>query len=418
MKARIGMISQWYDPERGSAALPGNIARSLLRRGHRVDVVTGFPNYPSGTVYPGYRIRPYQREVIEGVTVHRAPLYPSHDSHPLRRATNFLTFAGSASGVALSKLGSADAVLVHYTPATAAIPALTLNALRRKPYVIHLQDLWPQTVVSSGFLGESGAGRAERVLHRYCDAVYRHATMIAVTSPGMAEVVASRGVARDKIVFVPNWADEEAFRPVARNRELAGELGIDSEFTVMYAGNFGEFQALDVLIEAAKLLRERSDIGFVLVGSGVQEEHLRNMVAERNLTNVHFVGQQPFARMAEIMALGAVQVVSLQDLPLFRTTLPSKIQGTLAAGRPVIAAVSGDAAEVIERSGAGLVVTPGSAAELAQAIIGLSDSSPESLRSRGDASRRYYENHFSEQVIGDQLSDLLEFASSRGKTTR
>jgi len=416
--ARIGMVTQWYDPERGSAAQPGIISRSLLRRGHRVDVVTGFPNYPSGHLYPGYAVRPYLRETIGGVTVHRVPLYPSHDTNPVRRATNYLSFSAAASVTATWVLRDADAVLVHSTPATVAIPAVVLRVLRRKPYVVHVQDLWPQTVVSSGFVDDARAGRMERALHVYCDAVYRRAAAIAVTSPGMAPLIAERGVSEDKIVFVPNWADEASFRPVERDPALAAALGITAAFTVMYAGNFGEFQALDVVVEAADRLHARSDIGFALVGGGVEEARLRRMVAERGLANVTFVGPQPFERMAGILALGDVQLVTLQDVPLFRTTLPSKLQGVLAAGRPVIAAVTGDAAAVVRESGAGEVVRPGSSEELADAVLALAATPSADLTARGTSGRAYYAGRFSEQVVGDRLSALLERAAEQGRAAR
>lgn len=417
MKAKIGMISQWYDPERGAAAVPGTIARSLVRQGHDVDVLTGFPNYPSGTIHDGYAIRPYKRETLDGVTVHRAALFPSHDTHPVRRAANYLSFSAAASPVALAKLANVDSVLVHSSPATAAIPALVLQAVRRKPFVLHIQDLWPQTVVSSGFLDDGRVGRVERILNRFCDLVYKRAHTIAVTSPGMAGLIAERGVHEDKITVVPNWTDEQAFRPVAKNGALAHELGVKAPLTVMYAGNFGEFQGIDVLIEAASLLQDRSDVGFVLVGGGIEETRLRDMVDERQLTNVTFVKQQPFERMADILALGDIQFVSLKDLPLFRTTLPSKLQATLAAGRPIVGAVAGDAANVIDQSGAGLVATPGSAKDLASAITKLLDK-PELLTTFGASGRKYYEENFSESVTSEKLSDLLSAAAASGRWKR
>jgi colanic acid biosynthesis glycosyl transferase WcaI len=290
--------------------------------------------------------------------------------------------------------------------------------LRRKPFVVHIQDLWPQTVLSSGFLNEAGSLTIERILQRFCDSVYRHADTIAVTAPGMVDLIASRGVDHRKISFVPNWADEAAFRPAVRDAELARTLGIDHPFTVMYAGNFGEFQALDVLVDAATLLRDRSDIGFALVGGGVEETHLRSTVSERGLSNITFVGPQPFDRMAEILALGDVQLVSLQDRPLFRATLPSKLQGIMAAGRPVIGALSGDAAEVVRSSGAGQVVSQGSATELARAIRTAAEASPDRRRAQGEAGRAYYVSRFSERSVGDQLSGLLQEAADRKGTRR
>lgn len=417
MKARVGMITQWYDPERGSAAQPGVISRSLQRRGHVVDVLTGFPNYPTGVVYPGYKVRPYAQEEISGITVHRAPLYPSHDTNAARRAANYLSFAASASAIALAKLGSVDAALVHSTPATTAIPAVALRALRRVPFVVHIQDLWPQTVVSSGFLEEQSAGKVERALHFFCDRVYRYATTVAVTSPGMAELIARRGVDERKIAFVPNWSDESTFKPVERSPQLAEELGIHAPFNVMYAGNLGDLQGLDTFVEAAVLLRSVPEIGFVLVGDGVAGARLRQTVKERALSNVRFVEPQPFDQMARILALGDVQLVSLQDLPLFRTTLPSKLQATMAAGRPILGAVTGDAAAAIRESGSGVVVQPGSATEMAAAIRDL-HASRTTLKALGQAGRDYYRQNYSEQVAGDHLSELLSHAAAVGRKQR
>lgn len=181
----------------------------------------------------------------------------------------------------------------------------------------------------------------------------------------------------------------------------------------MYAGNFGEFQSVDMAIEAATLLEHRTDIAFAMVGGGVEESRLRAMVAERNLSNVTFIPQQPFGQMAKILALGDIQFISLKDMPLFRTTLPSKLQATLATGRPIIGAVTGDAAEVIAKSGAGLVVTPGSAPELAAAISTLAGR-PQQLLAHAEASRSHYQTQFSEAVSSKKLSELLSDAAARG----
>jgi glycosyltransferase involved in cell wall biosynthesis len=345
--------------------------------------------------------------------VHRGAIYPSHDSRPAHRAANYLSFAASGAAVALAKLHSTDVVFVYSTPATAAVPALATQALRRLPFVVQIQDLWPQTVTSSGLLDEGREGRVERALHRYCDAVYARADTVAVTSPGMADLIAMRGVTRDKLEFVPNWADESAFRPVPADPRLAAELGPFRPFTVMYAGNFGELQSLETVVEAAAIVRNRTDIGFALVGAGVTEARLRRMVDDLRLDNVQFVPPQPFTRMAKVLALGDVQLVSLRDVPLFQSTLPSKLQANLAAGRPVIGAVTGDAARVITEAGAGHVTKPGSAGELADAVLRLVALSPAQRTALGAGSREYYRANFSEKVVGDRLSDLLVGAARR-----
>jgi len=410
---RIAMITQWYDPEQGAALMPGTIARALSELGNEVHVLTGFPNYPAGELYPGYRVRPYQREESQGVTVHRAPLYVSHDSDPKRRAANYLSYAASATAIALTRLGRVDATLVHSTPATVAIPAMAMRAVKRTPYIVHIQDLWPQTVTASGFLRDGQPGRAEALLHRFCDSVYRHASSIAVTSPGMADLISARGVAAKKISVIPNWTNERHFRPMAPRDDLVNELGPFRPFTVMYAGAMGDLQALDVLIEAAAMLRDHRDIGFMLIGAGVAETSLKTQASEARLDNVRFLGHQPVERIAEVLALGDIQIISLKDLPIFRNILPSKMQATLAAGRPIIGALAGDAANVIRDAGAGLVTTPGSAAELAEAILKAAAMPAEERQAWGDRGRDYYVDHLSKETGAQALTDLLQSAAMK-----
>lgn len=409
---KIGLVSHWYDPEPGGAAMPGIHARALARLGHDVHVLTGFPNYPSGRLHSGYRIRPYMQEERDGVTVHRAALYPNHDTRIVGRVANYMSLAASATAAGVFRLPRLDAILVHSTPATIAIPAMVLQKVRREPFVLHVQDIWPQSVVSSSFLSPRMAGRAEATLHRFTDLTYRRAASVAVTSPGMRDLVMQRGLPESRIEFVPNWADESSFYPAVKSQALAAELGINRRFTVMYAGNFGTYQSLDLLIDAANILRSREDVGFALVGSGVQESHLRRRVEALGLENVTLLPAQPFSRMAEVLALGDVQFVGLEDLPLFRATMPSKIQATLAAGRPIIGALAGDAAHVVEASDAGPVVDPGDANALADAIAHVADAPQSTVARLGENARAYYSAHFSEHVNVHRLERLLAAAAT------
>ncbi len=410
---RVAFISQWFDPEQGSAALPGVIARAFAARGHEVHVLTGFPNYPHGALYDGYRVRAYQHEVMDGLEVHRAPLWVNHDDRALRRAGNYLSFAAGASAVAVSRLPEVDVAWVHGTPATAAIPALALKRRRGTPFVLHIQDLWPDTVTASGFLSTGRAGRVERALHRFCDVTYRSAEHVAVTAPTMLDRLRERGVPESKLSYLPNWADERAFRPVPDRVAAKRALGVDDRFTVMYAGNFGEFQALDTVVRTAERLRHRDDVQFVLVGGGVEEERLKRAVRSADLPNVRFIGSQPFDRMAEVLAAGDVQLVSLRDRPLSRMTLPSKLQATLAAGRPIIGAIAGDAARVIADSGAGVCVTPGSDAEMAGAVEKLAAMGVAALESMAVAARRHYEDHYAQDTALRGVDQLMSGTQER-----
>ena len=407
---RLGMVTQWYDPEGGAAMTFGVIARALHGLDHEVDVLTGFPNYPAGRLHPDYRLRPYLRETREGVTVHRAPLFVSHDANPFRRAVNYASFGASSTALSLKTLGRSDAVLVVLSPPFAAFPALNLKRLRGIPFGVQIQDLWPQSVTAGGMLSPGRAAIVERGIHALCDRVYRHASFIAVTSPGMADVISSRGVPDSKITFVSNWANEDYFHPLLTPAN-APDLGPRRPFTVMYAGAMGEVQGLAVVLEAAELLRDNVRIGFLLVGGGVAEAGLKDAVRRRGLVNVSFAPPQPAGRMAEVLSQGDVQLICLRDLPVFANTLPSKLPATLAAGRPIIGAIGGDAARVVMAANAGEVVTPGSASQLADAVLRASLTDPATLARWGQSGRRYYETELSAKIGARKLADLLRQAA-------
>ncbi len=409
---RVGMISQWYDPERGSAALSGVIARRLRAEGLSIRVLTGFPNYPEGKIYPGYRQRLLQRETYGGVQIARTPLWANHSTSVVPRLGNYLSFAASASLGALRVLRSSDVSYVFCTPATVGIPALLLRKLCGVPYVLQIQDLWPDSVTASGFLNPGLARLADRVLNAYCDALYRSADHITVISPGMVERIVARGIPRTKVSFISNWADEAVFRPADRNADLAAEIGITAPFNVMYAGNLGEYQELPLLLEAAALLKDHADIGFVIVGGGVVEARLREMA--EGLGNVVFIPAQPMDQMGKLMALGDLHYVSLADKPLFRITLPSKLQATMAAGRAIIGALTGDAADAVRAAGAGVVLAERSARALAAAIVDFREN-PERVEACAKRARQYYLQHYSEQVSARRLARLLRTAAGKGR---
>lgn len=405
---KVGMITHWFDPEGGAAAGPGTIARAIQHRGHEVSVLTGYPIYPEGKVFDGYRVRPYKKESIRGVAVHRVPAYPSHDDNAARRMANYLSYSGTSSVAAPAVLGDADVAFVYSSPATAATAAIPLKLLRGIPFVIQIQDLWPDTVSSSGFVTDSTGSAMDRVLNYYCNAIYRHAAHIAVISPGMAALLQDRGVPSDKISVIPNWAEESSFYPTEKNPRLAASLGLNRRFTVMYAGNHGEMQNLDIVIDAAARLLSRRDIGFALVGAGVRKDALRRRSADLGLDNVAFIDPQPFSSMAQVLALGDAQLVSLKDVPLYRVTMPSKIQANMAAARPIIAAVAGDAAAVVIDADCGATARPGNVGDLVNATLAIADASPDRRAELSRNSRQAYLDRFSEQRVGDSLVELLE----------
>lgn len=406
---KIAFITQWYDPEVGSAALPGAIVRALVGRGHSVEVITGFPNYPTGEIYAGYKVRPYSREVIRGVTVHRIPLYPSHDRSALRRIINFLSFMLSASSLGALLARRGQVALVYSTPGTVGMAGLVLRRLLGRPFVLFVQDVWPDTVTATGMLPASLVKPAEWALHRFCNATYRAAGHIAVISPGMKTLLVGRGVPADKVSVVFNWVDEEVFRPGrAKARETSSPL------EVMYAGNIGDVQGLDTALRAVAQASTRADIVLRMIGTGVALDSLIALAAELGVAErVRFEGPRPLEQMADVMASADVQLVCLKDDPLFALTMPSKIQAILACGKPILTCAPGDAAALSMQSGAGWACGAGDVEGLARLMVEASRLSEGALADKGRAGRRFYDSNLS-AVAG---SEALEFALSAALET-
>lgn len=398
---KIAFISQWYDPEVGSAAIPGSIVRALAARGHSVTVVTGFPNYPTGRIYDGYRVRLLQREQRGDTEVLRIPMYPAHGRSGLKRAMFFLSFMLSAAtwGAWLSR--RADAVVIYSTSSTVGLAGVVLGRVFRMPVTLFVEDLWPDSVMASGMVRGPLGRFAWWSLTKLSKLGYDAADRIAVISPGMRGVLIDRGVSSDKIDVVHNWVDEDVFAP-------APSSAPEQTFDVMYAGNLGDVQGLDVAIRGLALLQDRPEIRIRFVGAGVAEESLRALATDLDVAErVVWEGSKPLTDMSAVLASAHVQLVCLRDLPLFKATMPSKTQAILACGLPVVVSAPGDVAALVSRSGAGEAVPPEDAQALADAIRRLAELDPEQLADLGNAGRDFYQSELSARVGAERLESTI-----------
>ena len=347
---RILYLTQWFEPE--PHVIKGlKFVRALQAAGHQVTVVTGFPNYPSGRLYPGYRLRPVQRERIEGVEVVRLPLYPSHDSSSFRRSLNYLSFFFSALAYLLVRREPFDRAYVYHPPITVGLAAALAGLVRRLPFILDIQDLWPDTLAATGM---EGGRRLTRPVGWLCAFVYRRADAIVAQSEGMRATLAARGVPAEKLITIHNWADAEPL-----NVTHAAPL-VPHRFVVVYGGNLGKAQGLGTVLEAAARLRDlRPDILIRLYGDGVEASSLREQARTLDLRNLEIHAQIGKDEINEVFARADALLVHLNDHPLFTITVPSKIQAYLATGQPIAAGIAGEAARLLAESGAAMVAPPG-----------------------------------------------------------
>ena len=396
LSVRILYLTQWFEPEPN--IIKGlRFVRALQDAGHQVEVVTGFPNYPSGRLHPGYRLRPIQRQTLEGVSVTRLWLYPSHDSSSLHRSLNYLSFFGSALVWLLLRRRRFDLAYVYHPPITVGLAAAVAGLIRPLPFVLDIQDLWPDTLAATGM---AGAARLTGVIGRLCGFVHRRAAAIVVQSQGMRQALAARGVAAGKLSLIRNWAESEA---VPDPTPQAGD-----RFVVVYGGNLGRAQGLGAVLEAARQLQsQRPAVLIRLYGDGVEAGALRTQAAALGLSNLEIHARLPKADIDRVFAGADCLLLHLADDPLFAITIPSKAQAYLAAGRPIVAGVGGEAEELLRESGAAMLAPPGDAMALAGAIAAMADLPPEARRLMGERGRDYYLRRLGFRRGVDQTLALL-----------
>lgn len=386
----ILVISIYYRPE--PVPKPFELAEGLVRRGHRVTVLTGFPSYPAGKLYVGYRLRPWQTESIHGVRVVRLPMYPDHSARAAARLAHTGTFFLSLLLLGPFLCGKVDAVYVWGNPPTSGLAGWIIARLRRAPLIYGVHDLWPELVLESGVLRKSLAIWLIDALERF---VLRHADFVLPISQGFARNVIGKGVPSEKVAVLPHWADEGVFHPAARDDALARRLGVDGGFVVLYAGNIGRLQGLDELIQAAASLREElPHLRVLLVGDGVEKRRLQAEVAARKLDNVLFADRRPQEEIPAIAAVADALYVGLVAGALAGLSVPSKVPAYLACGRPILSNVPGETAELIERHQIGITCQSASAEGIAGGVRLMAGLDELQRRAMGERARRLFLGNF------------------------
>lgn len=392
MAIRVLLLTQWFEPEPTFKGM--DFARELLRQGFEVEVVTGFPNYPGGKIYPGYTLKWLQRELIDGVQVTRVPLYPSHDQGAVGRVLNYVSFAASALIYGLFAAKRPDVIYAYHPPLTVGIAAVLIRLFRRAPVVYDIQDMWPDTLRATGMFSNE---KALKVVSRVCDWVYRRADQLVVLSPGFKRLLIERGVPADKIELIYNWCAEDSLA-APQGVVPAAFFGQD-KFRILFAGNMGKAQALDAVLRAAELLQQQApDLTFVFLGGGVDVRRLQEFAVDKSLTNVTFLPPVPMTEVGNYLNAADVLLVHLKKDPLFTITIPSKTQAYMAVGKPILMAVDGDAADLVRDSGCGQIAESENPQAIADAALALMQAGSDERNAMAINSRRFYQEKLSLSV--------------------
>lgn len=397
------MLSQWFQPEPFFKGIP--FAKELKELGHDIEVLTGIPNYPSGKIYPGYSNRS-QRDTIDGISIIRVPIYCSHDANSIRRILNYTSFALSSLLIGLWKVKRPDVIYVYHPPVTIGLPAIIAKMIFRVPIVYDIQDLWPDSVKASNMLNSS---LIISLINYWCNIVYCFSDRLVVLSPGFKSILVDRGVPAKKIKVIYNWCDEKSLLSCAKQDfNLAAEIGFSDRFNFVFAGNIGKGQALETVLEAAKILEIKCPhMQMVFVGDGIEVDRLKTLAIEIQCNNVVFLGRKPMDEIGEILRLADVLLVHLKKDPLYQVTIPSKTQAYMAIGRPILMAVQGDASDLVFTARAGLTCIPESAVELATAMDKMYQMPHEELEIMGRNGQEYYERELSLKSGVDKFAEVF-----------
>jgi glycosyltransferase involved in cell wall biosynthesis len=399
---RILLIHQAFvTPSEGGGTRHYELAQHCRGNGQELVIVTSSLNYLTGKPLPDCRGL-FTKQQVDGLTVLRAYTYPSLHRSFVWRIVSFLSFMVASAWAGL-RAGAIDVVMGTSPPIFQAVSAWLVAALRRRPFLLEIRDLWPEFAIDMGVLTNPFLIRMSRRLESF---LYAHATHIMVNSPAYREYLIAKGIPGKKISFISNGVDPKLFFPDQQGNHIRQSMGLDGKFVVTYAGALGVANDIPTVLQAAAMLKDHDGIRFFLVGDGKERENLERLAAEQHLTNVIFAGARPKAEIPHLLAASDACIACLQDIPMFTTTYPNKVFDYMAAGRPTLLAIDGVIRQVIEQSGGGIFVPPGNGQALADAILYL-EQHRDLAKRMGTAARIHVEKFFDRVGQAEELSTLL-----------
>ncbi|HLO14770.1 MAG TPA: glycosyltransferase family 4 protein [Anaerolineales bacterium] len=389
---RILIMAQCYAPEEVSAAVMiTELATDLAKHGHQVSVITGAPNYPYGRVFKGYRNQFYQAETLDGVRVIRTWSYISPSKKFWPRLLHYGTYSATAFYGGLAA-GRPDVLISFSPPLPLGISAWLLSRAWQIPWVLQLEDLYPDAAVAAGVMTNKKVISFFRGLEKF---LYQKSHQISVISESFRQTLLAKKVPNSKIEVIPVWADPAEVRPLPKQNTFRLKQGLDDKFVVMYAGNLGLTSCLEDILQAAEVLREQTSIQFVIVGEGAKKETLEAGIRSKQLTNVMILPYQPRDIFPEMLAAADVILVTLNAAAAL-SSLPSKIFSGMASARPILAVapLGSELAHIVREANCGWTVPPGSSMELATSIASAMNQGSV-LVQMGQNGRAYLERYYS-----------------------
>lgn len=400
----ILFLTHYFPPEvNAPASRTYENAKRWVAKGHRVTVITCAPNHPNGILYPGYRNRWVQWETIDSIHVLRVKTYLSANKGTVKRILNYASYMMSAV-ISSQLVGKVDLVVSTSPQFFCGAAGYGVSRLKRKPWVLEIRDLWPESIIAVGALRNR---RVIDLLEGIETFLYRHADHVVALTQAFKRHISARGVPEKNISIITNGADLTRFYPQTKNNGFRKSHGLNGKCILSYVGTHGMAHGLDTVLKAAEHLREREDILFMLVGDGAERERLLARKEALGLNNVLMLAQQPKTRMPEIIAASDACMVLLKDTPLFRTVIPSKIFEAMAMQRPIVLGVKGESREIVLKGQCGLCIEPENDRQLADAAVRIADER-ETADRLGRNGRQFVSAFYSRDVLAKTYLDVLQ----------
>ena len=404
---KILYISQYFPPEMGApAARVHELSRAWVARGHAVTVLTAFPHHPSGVIPPAYRGFRYLRETVDGIDVLRTWVYATANKGFARRTLSYVSFMLSAVLIGLPGLLARryDVVIATSPQFFVAVAGWVISTILRRPFVFEVRDIWPASIEAVGAISNK---KAIAFLEKIEMTLYRRARLVVAVADSTVDILSRRGVPAGKIAVVKNGVDLAKFRPLARDNSVRTQYGLGAKFVCSYIGTIGLAHGLDIILDAADRTKSDDALVYLVVGEGARRRELQDAAAARGLRNVIFTGETPRDRVPEFLAASDAVLVHLRKAELFEAVIPSKIFEIMAAARPVIMGVGGEAGEIIRTANAGVLIEPENTDEFLEALRVLRND-PAAAQAMGRRGRAFVEANFDRQVLAEKYLQLLE----------
>jgi colanic acid biosynthesis glycosyl transferase WcaI len=403
----VQLIAQYFKPESvGSGVWIHQLAMDLVERGHRVSVITSFPNYPERVVFDGYRGKIFMREQMDSVEVVRTYIYANPDEGILSRTLNYGSFCASAAigGVFAPK---PDVIYCVMPPLPLGVSAEFLGFLKATPVVVNIQDLYPDLAVAVGVLRNPLLIRFFEWMERV---IYRRAASVVVIADSFRENIIGKGILESKIHVVPNWADPEEIQPGVRQNTFREQLDVGDRFTLTYSGSLSYNTNLDPVMDAARIL-ENEAFAFVIVGDGVRKSELIRQTQKHNLSNVNFLPFQPWERYPQVLAAADMNLVTLNRQAAM-SSVPSKMFKMMASGRPILAITmqGNEVHRLVQDAECGICVPPDDPQGLAQALR-YAANHPREMERMGENARKYLVENFARRDCVSRIEAILKEAA-------